>query len=105
MALVAAGMNDVLNAEGFTQAAWWNRIPGACWGLRFIVATLSNLMIGYGTKSKKPGTILMLMFPLVLATAFLLIADIDSPRGGLIHVQPKNLQALIKSPTNSGSAP
>src|SRR5271169_1666422 len=26
-ALTAAGMNDVLNAQGYTQAAWWNRIP------------------------------------------------------------------------------
>ena len=27
MALVASGMNDVLNSQGYTQAAWWNRIP------------------------------------------------------------------------------
>ena len=27
MALAAAGMNDVLNSQGYTQAAWWNRIP------------------------------------------------------------------------------
>jgi hypothetical protein len=27
MALSATGMNDVLNSEGYTQAAWWNRLP------------------------------------------------------------------------------
>src|SRR6516162_7451635 len=27
--LVVGGMNDVLNSEGYTQAAWWNRIPYA----------------------------------------------------------------------------
>ena len=27
MALVVSGVNDVLNAQGYTQAAWWNRIP------------------------------------------------------------------------------
>jgi hypothetical protein len=32
-ALAASGMNDVLNSQGYTQAAWWNRIPGAAWGL------------------------------------------------------------------------
>jgi hypothetical protein len=21
-------VNDVLNSQGYTQAAWWNRIPG-----------------------------------------------------------------------------
>src|SRR5277367_4633619 len=25
--LVVSGMNDVLNAQGYAQAAWWNRIP------------------------------------------------------------------------------
>src|SRR5277367_6622624 len=27
VALAVAGMNDVLNSQGYTQAAWWNRIP------------------------------------------------------------------------------
>src|SRR2546430_17441339 len=27
VALVISGMNDVLNSQGYTQAAWWNRIP------------------------------------------------------------------------------
>src|SRR5664280_1375664 len=27
IALAVAGMNDVLNSQGYTQAAWWNRIP------------------------------------------------------------------------------
>jgi hypothetical protein len=30
-ALAVAGMNDVLNAQGYAQAAWWNRIPAAAW--------------------------------------------------------------------------
>src|SRR5258705_161673 len=29
MAVVVSGMNDVLNSQSFTQAAWWNRIPAA----------------------------------------------------------------------------
>jgi hypothetical protein len=32
-ALAVMGMNDVLNTQGYTQAAWWNRIPMAAWGL------------------------------------------------------------------------
>lgn len=30
-ALAVSGMNDVLNSQGYTQAAWWNRIPVAAW--------------------------------------------------------------------------
>jgi hypothetical protein len=26
-ALAVAGMNDVLNSRGYTQAAWWNAFP------------------------------------------------------------------------------
>jgi hypothetical protein len=29
VALAVSGMNDVLNSQGYTQAAWWNRLPGA----------------------------------------------------------------------------
>jgi len=36
--------------------------------------------------------------PLIVFVVFMLIADIDSPRGGLIHVYPQNLQSLAASP-------
>src|SRR5580693_926359 len=38
IALAVAGMNDVLNSQGYTQAAWWNRIPGSAWGLMIAIA-------------------------------------------------------------------
>jgi hypothetical protein len=94
-ALASSGMNDVLNAQGYTQAAWWNRIPIAAWSLMFLIAILSNLLIGYGAHGKAP--VLSLILPLAVAISFLLIADIDSPRGGLIRVQPQNLYELGKS--------
>jgi hypothetical protein len=31
--LVFPGMNDVINSQGYTQAAYWNRIPIATWYL------------------------------------------------------------------------
>jgi hypothetical protein len=37
------------------------------------------------------------VLPLLVSVAFLLIADIDSPRGGLIHVPPQNLVSLSQS--------
>ena len=39
----------------------------------------------------------VLGLPFVVAIAFLLIADIDAPRRGLIQVRPQNLEALPKS--------
>jgi hypothetical protein len=94
MALVVAGMNDVLNSQGYTQAAWWNRIPKAAWSLMALIAVLCNLMLGYSARHLRSRVVLLSVLPLLLAVAFFLIADIDSPRGGIIHVAPQNLLAL-----------
>jgi hypothetical protein len=69
-------MNDVLNSQGYTQAAWWNRIPHAAWALMALIAVCSNLLVGYGARNTKGGGILLLVLPLVVSIAFLLIADI-----------------------------
>jgi hypothetical protein len=96
-ALVVSGMNDVLNSQGYTQAAWWNRIPFAAWTLMFSIAIFSNMSLGY--RLHRPGVrdALFLILPLVLSISFFLIADIDSPRGGLIRVKPQNLLTLSQS--------
>jgi len=94
MALVVAGMNDVLNSQGYTQAAWWNRIPKAAWWLMGAIAAMCNLMLGYTARHLRSRTVLLSVLPLVLGVAFFLIADIDSPRRGIINVAPQNLLAL-----------
>jgi hypothetical protein len=91
-ALAVAGMNDVLNSQGYTQAAWWNRIPVGAWCLMFAIALFCNGMLGYGARKIEPR--LFMVLPLVVAVSFFLIADIDSPRGGVIRVQPQNLMSL-----------
>ncbi len=83
VALAVKGMNDVLNSQGYTQAAWWNRIPTAAWMMMWAIAICSNVLVGFGTGSDKARPVLLLVLPLVVSIAFLLIADIDSPRGGL----------------------
>jgi hypothetical protein len=97
VALAVSGMNDVLNSQGYTQAAWWNRIPIAAWGLMASIAICCNLLIGYSMHDVKDGPVLLLVLPLVASVAFLLIADIDSPRGGIIRLLPENLISLSQS--------
>jgi hypothetical protein len=101
-ALVAAGMNDVLNSQGYTQAAFWNRIPIGAWALMAAVAIGCNLLVGYGSRSAKAGFTLLPVLPLLVSVAFLLIADIDAPRRGIIRVQPQNLISLAESLQPSG---
>jgi hypothetical protein len=97
MALVVSGMNDVLNSQGYTQAAWWNRIPAAAWALMVAMAVCSNILIGYGAQNSEQEGVLLSILPIVVSVAFLLISDIDSPRRGLIHVNPQNLNAAVES--------
>jgi hypothetical protein len=97
IALAVAGMNDVLNSQGYTQAAWWNRIPGAAWSLMIAIAISCNILIGYGSHGSGAKSGLLFVLPLVVSISFLLIADIDSPRGGFIHIVPQNLVSLSQS--------
>jgi hypothetical protein len=97
IALAVSGMNDVLNSQGYTQAAWWNHIPIEAWALMGLIAVCSNILIGYMTLGAKTEAILLFALPFIVSISFLLIADIDSPRSGLIHVRPQNLVSLSES--------
>lgn len=97
IALAVSGVNDVLNARGYTQAANRNRLPTEVWIFLAIVAILSNALVGWGLHHNKGAARLLVILPLISALAFLLIADIDTPRHGIIQVQPQNLISLAQS--------
>lgn len=97
VALAVSGMNDVLNSQGNTQAAWWNRIPIAAWGLMTATAICCNLLVGYSVRGFDGKGAILLVLPLVVSISFFLIADIDSPLSGLIQVAPQNLVSLSQS--------
>ena len=96
MELVVSGMNDVLNRQGYTQAAWWNRIPAGAWTLMAALAVFCGLLIGYSVH-RRGAVLLFTILPLVVSVAFFLIADIDSPRHGVIRVLPQNLISLSET--------
>jgi cell division protein FtsB len=94
-ALVVSGMNDVLNSQGYTQAMFWNRLPPSAWDLMFLIATFASFLFGYSEIRASRRRLALL--PVIVSLAFFLIADLDSPRGGLIRVAPVNLEALKAS--------
>lgn len=95
VALAVSAMNDVLNSQKRTQGAWWNRIPVAAWGLMGVIAIACNVMLGYSEHRRR--AVRLLVLPVIISISLLLIADIDSPRGGLIRVVPENLISLAQS--------
>jgi hypothetical protein len=96
-ALAVSGMNDVLNSQGYTQAAWWNRIPPSAWFLMLTIALCCNLLIGFCIRRSGAEFVVFLVMTLIVSISFFLIADIDSPRRGIIHVRPLNLVSLSQS--------
>ena len=96
-ALFASGINDVLNSQGYTLAAWRNRIPDEAWLLMIAMAIACSALFGYLAQQSNGKVKRALMIPAVVSIAFFLIADLDSPRGGLIHVTAQNLSSLESS--------
>jgi len=94
-ALTVWGMNDVLNSQGYTQAAWWNRIPTAAWVLVALISVFCNILIGYVAHGRSGR--LFVILPMALSISLFLIADIDSPHRGLIRIHPHNLESLAAS--------
>jgi hypothetical protein len=99
MALVVSGMNGCIEFSRVHTGAWWNRIPVGAWGLMLSIAISSNLLVAYGARGAKAGVIRALVLPFVLAIAFFFIADIASPRRGVIRVRPQNLISVAQSMT------
>lgn len=97
MALAVSGMNDVLNSQGYTQFAWWNLIPIEAWALMGLVALSVHVMAGLYFRHVRYTGVLLAVLAVVVSMAFFLIADIDSPRGGLIRVAPMNLISTAQS--------
>ncbi len=95
--LAVSGMNDVLNSQSYTQAAWWNRIPVMANVLMTLIAMFGNTMFGYAARDPKLEGRLLMVLPLIVSIAFFLIMDIDSPSGGIIRLYPQSLISLAES--------
>lgn len=96
-ALVITGMNEALDSQSAVQAAWFNRIPTGAWCLLAIMSFGSVFFLGYGFRSNLAVRRLSFAMPLLVSIALGLIADIDSPRRGIIRVQPQNLLELTET--------
>ena len=93
-ALVVSGMNDVLNAEGYAQAAWWNRIPISAWVLLGVIAVGCNLLLGY--RAHRPSILLMVL-PSVVSILFSLPLTSITPARWADSRATSKLNALSKS--------
>jgi len=94
-ARILDSLNDVFSSQTYAQAAWRNRIPISAWILLIAISILCNLLVGYGAHGR--SAFLLFVLPIALSISLFLIADIDSPYRGVIHVLPQNLESLADS--------
>ena len=59
------------------------------------LAICCSVLIGYSARRRE--RVLFSVVPFLVSVAFFLIAEIDSPRTGVIRVLPKNLTSLSQS--------
>jgi hypothetical protein len=95
MGLLVSGINDVVASQRSTEAAWLNRIPIAAWALMAAIAIGTCWLIGY--RARRTDWLAFLIVPVAASVSFFLIADLDSPLGGAIRVNPYNLSAVAQS--------
>ena len=98
-ALVISGINDVINSQGYTQAAFWNSISPCRLAAHGSHCAMLAIFCSAIARERLPAASkLALVLPFVISIALLLIADIDAPRHGLIRsLVPQNLESLAKS--------
>ena len=95
MGLLVSGMNDVINSQRNSQAAWRNRLPIAAWALMAIIGIGGCWLIGY--RAPRRDWLVFVLVQGAVSICFFLIADLDSPLGGAIRVTPHNLSSLSQS--------
>jgi hypothetical protein len=62
------------------------------------ISAYNRGMMGYRTPNiDRTRAKLLVVLPIVISIAFMLVADIDTPRHGIVRVSPQNLTSLAES--------
>lgn len=85
--------NDLYTTQQKTMASWRHQIPVAAWVILLVFGLCSNFLIGYNIRGDKHNALIFIT-PAVTALALFMIAEIDVPGKGIIHVQPDNLKTI-----------
>ena len=74
---------------------WKNKLRTFLSLFGITIGIFCNVLVGYVARDR--SALLFWILPIVLAISVFLIADIDSPRHGVIRVHPQNLENLANS--------
>jgi hypothetical protein len=98
VAVFLAPLNETIDLDAVRLAANRSHVPGAVWLLVLAVSTCGCAMSGYGAGSSGVRcTSTNWLLPALIAVVITLIADLDRPHGGLIHISQQPMLDLKQS--------
>ena len=86
-------LNDTIDVSEKRLAAFESRVPESVWLIIFVVAIFQAFVTGFSLKRKFWFS--LVMTPLVIGVVMALLADLDSPRTGLIRIEQSSMDRLI----------
>ncbi|MDQ8934472.1 bestrophin-like domain [Acinetobacter rudis] len=94
IASVLTAYNDLYISQEKTTVSWRYQIPNIVWALLIFFAIVSNFLIGYNARKEQGINTIILLLPFLITMALFIIAEIDIPGKGVIHVTPDDLLSL-----------
>lgn len=86
--------SDLYVSHEKTNSIWNKQVPSLTWYLLILLAVSSCGFTGYSMRGTHNRNLLIIATPFFIAFALSIIADIDIPGEGIIHVTPVNLVNL-----------
>ena len=94
-----ASLNETIDITESRLAAFENRVPHAVWLIVIIVALFQSFVTGFSLQHKLWFPVVVT--PAVIAVVLALVADLDSPRTGLILVEQLSMGQLAPDATST----
>src|SRR5699024_9409823 len=94
-ASVLTAYNELFQTLQRTQANWRHHIPPIAWAMVLAFAFFANGLISYNIRGVKGADWLLIILHLLITGDLYVIAEIDLPCQGVIHVEPIGLQILL----------
>ncbi len=91
-AIFDTSLNETIDLSEKRLSALENRIPPSIWLLLVLIAFLTSFATGYGAPTRV--WLAQITTPLMIAIVMGLIADMDSPRNGLIRTDLSSLRRV-----------
>jgi hypothetical protein len=93
-ALYIQSLNEMIDLDAKRVAALENRIPPTIWIMMMFIAALTCLTVGYSQRRR--FLLSALVPPLMIAIVMTLIADLDTPRSGLITIGQQSMESCSR---------